>query len=51
MSFSRIVLGIMGVPVLHPNPCVEGWIMYPLSNIESINDMTWAREGQDLNKT
>ena len=51
MSFSKIVLGGTGAPVLRPSPCVGGWIMHLLSGTESVNDMVWAREGQCLDRT
>ena len=46
MGLLRKVLSDMGVSVLRPRPCVRGWIMHLLSNIEYVNDMAWTREGQ-----
>ena len=39
MSFSRTILDDTSVSVLRPSPCVEGWIIHPLSSTESISDI------------
>ena len=51
MGFSRTVSGGTGVPVLRLSPHVGGCYIHPLSGTIYVNDMTWAREGQCLDRT
>ena len=51
MWFPRTIPGNTGVPILRLCPHVGGWYMHPLSSTLSINDMTWAREDQCLDRT
>ena len=51
LEFSITVLGDTGVPVLRPSPHVGGCYIHPLSGTVSVNDTTWTREGQCLDRT
>lgn len=32
------------VQVLHPSPCVRGWIMHMLSETYAVNGLAWTQE-------
>ena len=51
MGFSRTVPGGTSVLVLHLSPRVGGCYIHPLSGTVSVNDTTWAREDQCLDRT
>ena len=51
MGFSRTVPDDTGASVLCPSLRVGGCYMHPLSDTVSVNDTTWAWEGQCLDKT
>ena len=40
----------IGVPILLPNPCVEGWIMHPLSRKYVVNGLACTRESLMLKR-
>ena len=51
ISFSSIVPSGTDVPILRPSPCIGGCYIHLLSDTVSVNDTTWAWEGQCLDRT